>query len=72
MQSFLQNIMSMYKLPGKSNITSFDLNAFTNIFVSTSHIEHMFTIGKATPIFNMETFSWLVHTLDLNGNLFSN
>ena len=57
MQYFLKNIMSMFQLPDKSNITSFNLNVFTNIFVSTSHMEHMFTLGKATPIFNMETFT---------------
>ena len=55
--------MSMFQLPGKRNVISFNLNVFTNIYVRTSHMEHMFTFGKATPIFNMETFTGLVNTL---------
>ena len=63
MLCFLENIISLYQGPGKSRMTSFNFNVFTNILVSTSHMEHMFTFGKATPIFNMETFTGLVHAL---------
>ena len=57
MQCFLQNIMSMFQLPGNHNMISFNLNVFNNIFVSTFHMEHMLTIGKAAPIFDMEAFT---------------
>ena len=40
--------MNMLQLPGKSNVTSFNLNLVTNFFISTSHTEQMFTIGEAT------------------------
>ena len=51
MQCFLQNIMSMSQLPGKSNMTNFNLNVFTNISISTFHMDQMFTIGIVPPVY---------------------
>ena len=51
---FLEIIMNMLQLPGKTSMTGFNLNVFTNIFISTSQMEQMFTIGP--PIVNMATF----------------
>ena len=62
MLSFLENITSMFQMLGKCKMTRFNLNVFTNIFISTSHMEYLFTIGKATPIFNMATFTECIHS----------
>ena len=53
MLCFVGNIMSILQLPGKSNMKSFNLNVFANIFISTFHMEQMFTIGH----FDMATFT---------------
>ena len=61
MLCFLEDIMSMFQMLGKCKMTRFNLSEFTDTFISTSHMEHMFTIGKATPIFNMATFTECTH-----------
>ena len=55
--------MIMFQLPGKIYMTRFNLNVFTNIFISTSHMYHVFTINKATPVLNMAILTERIHAL---------